>query len=341
MTSKTPGLYCRKLKTKTSWFTQIDGKYTPLGDNEEAARKKLDDLLGRNTTDTIEFMCRDYIREQRALIEAGDPNALAVGTVNNYEMSFDKQIIPHFGSMRPAEFKSSFAAQYLDKARKAKPSRAVAANRDLAGLASAFNHGMVLGMVETNPCRGVRRNKERPRTRKVAIAELNAFLQLAKGLGGSAYMTALIGALVAISGRRRAEIRCLTVTAIKDDGVHCKAAKIKAGETGRDYVIQWSPLVRQLIAEAQAIPRGVKSLFLFPNIDGQPYKDTGFKTLWNRLMHAYVKAGGEWFRAHDLRALYVSELLSRGDNPNTHQNEETMRRVYDRRAQVKVKPIDG
>jgi hypothetical protein len=47
----------------------------------------------------------------------------------------------------------------------------------------------------------------------------------------------------------------------------------------------------------------------------------------------------DWFRAHDLRALYVSEMLEQGRAPNTHQNEETMRRVYDRRRLIKVTPL--
>lgn len=80
-------------------------------------------------------------------------------------------------------------------------------------------------------------------------------------------------------------------------------------------------------------------MFLFPNNEGQPYSDSGFKCLWNRLMHDYQKGGGTWFHAHDLRAMYVSLMLGRGLNPNTHQNEETMKRVYDRRGEIKVTPL--
>ena len=56
-------------------------------------------------------------------------------------------------------------------------------------------------------------------------------------------------------------------------------------------------------------------------------------------MHSYEKSGGAWFRAHDLRAMYVSMMLARNQNPETHQNEETMRRVYDRRGEIKVTPL--
>ena len=94
-----------------------------------------------------------------------------------------------------------------------------------------------------------------------------------------------------------------------------------------------------LVAECKAIKRRTPSLVLFPTLDGQPYTDSGFKCLWNRLMHSYVKAGGVWFHARDLRAMYVSLTLAAGGNPNTHQNEETMRRVYDWRDEITITPL--
>jgi len=332
-----PHLYSRVLKTKTSWFTRIDGKYIPLGSDKAKAEAKLDALLGLDVADTIESMCRSYIKEQRELLKAGDRNSLSATTIDDYEVSLSKHVIPVFGKLRPADFKPAYVAQFLDRARKAK--RAIRGNRDMAALGSAFNHGMVLGLVESNPCRGVKRNKERARTRSVTVAEFNAFIAHAKAKGGSAYLVGLIGALTALSGRRRAEILYLPLSAVAEDGIRCKSAKLKPGDPPRDYLIGWSPLLRQLVAETKLVKRKVSSLFLFPNSDGQPYTDPGFKCLWNRLMHSYVAAGGVWFHAHDLRAMYVSLVLARGGNPETHQNEETMRRVYDRRGEIKVTPL--
>ncbi|MBH1957167.1 MAG: hypothetical protein I8H70_00580 [Burkholderiales bacterium] len=176
-------------------------------------------------------------------------------------------------------------------------------------------------------------------SRSVTVAEFNAFIAHAKDKGGSAYLVGLIGALTAISGRRRAEVLGLPLSAVTSQGIRCKSAKVRAGDTAREYLIEWSPLIEQLVAEIKTVPRKVASLFLFPNGDGQAYTDSGFKCLWNRLMHSFVAAGGVWFHAHDLRAMYVSLMLGRGLNPNTHQNEETMKRVYDRRGEIKVTPL--
>lgn len=338
-----PHLYGRVLKTKTSYFTRVDGQYIPLGSDLTKARRQLQDILGTHDDDTIRAMCRSYIKEQRELFTRGDRNALAQATIDDYETGLEKNVLPVFGDMRPSEFRPAMVAQYLHRANKpteaAPKGRAVRANREMAALGSAFNHGMVLGLVEANPCRGVKRNKERPRTRAVTVKEFNAFLAHAKAKGGSAYLVALIGAFVAISGRRRAEILFLPSSAITTDGIRCQSAKNKAGEAPRSYLIEWSDLLRTLLAEIRAVPRRVSSLLLFANNDGQPYTDAGFKCLWNRVMTSYAKSGGEWFRAHDLRAMYVSQMLQQGKNPNTHQNEETMRRVYDRRKTVNITPI--
>ena len=81
--------------------------------------------------------------------------------------------------------------------------------------------------------------------------------------------------------------------------------------------------------------------YVFATRSGEPYTASGFKCEWNRLMRRYVDRFGKdaHFRAHDLRALYVSEMLEQNRCPNTHKNEETMRRVYDRRKVVEVTPL--
>jgi integrase len=339
--SGVPGLYVLRGKQKNTYFASLAGKYTPLGGEEEAAKRKLRELLELPPEDnSIKAMCESYLAEQWKLLRDGDPVALAEGTLTDYEQCLLKHIIPVFGAMRPQDFKPTHGAQYLDKCRLV--GRGVRANREMAALASAFNHGLRRGLVDANPCRGIRRNKEKPRQRRVSIEEFNAFLAHAKTKGGSAYLVALIGCCVALSGRRRAEILGLPKSALLPDGFRIKDAKTKAGEAERFYMVSWSPTLRQVVTEAAAIKRRVSSVFLFATLDGQRYTDVGFKCLWNRLMHSYAPNGtvdAKWFRAHDLRALYVSEMMEQGRDPHTHKNEETMRRVYDRRREIKVTPL--
>lgn len=280
----------------------------------------------------ISTLCRLFLAEQRQLLAEGDAGALSARTIADYTEALDRHMVPTFGAMRVTVFKPTHAAQYLLKCRR--EGRPVRGNREVAALASAFNHAMALGEVDVNPCRGVRRNRERPRTRSVSIAELNVLLDLAQQQGGSAYMVALIAVMVALTGRRRAEIRTMRADQVTDDGVVATDSKNRAG---RHYLIRWSPMLHRVVDEAAKIkPR---STHVFPNRSGQPYSDSGFKCVWQRLMRVYEGNTGDRFRAHDLRALYVSEMLDRGEDPHTHQNTATMRKVYDRRRLIEITPL--
>ncbi|KXA74534.1 hypothetical protein CBR67_02595 [Bordetella hinzii] len=79
-------------------------------------------------------------------------------------------------------------------------------------------------------------------------------------------------------------------------------------------------------------------MFVWTTRQGQPYTEKGFKAMWNRIMADWLKLPGtERFTFHDLRAYYVTVMVGRGENPETHANPATTRRVYDRRRVVKIK----
>lgn len=328
-------------KRTTTYYAVIRGvsgktERINLGHDRAAADRKLAELVnGKPTAGTIADMCAQFIAHHRALIEAGDPE-LAESTLDDYENGLNKHVLPVFGAMPPEAFKPTHKAQYL-KAQKEKK-RGIRANREMAALGSAFNYGIAMGMLTSNPCHGVKRNKEKPRSRRPETHEVNALTQIAKAKGESAYMVMLIGLMVALTGRRRAEILRLTTFAMRDDGIHVVGAKIKKDEPDRTYLVAWSPLLRQLVGDALEMKR-TKQGYLFATQDGSPYTDSGFKTLWGRTMTDYVKKGGVRFTAHDLRAYYVTEMSEKGENPETHRNPATTKRVYDRTRTVKVKPL--
>lgn len=342
-----PNLYATIGKRRNAYYTRLDGKRIPLGHDEAQAKVRLAALLELPSVETtIRAMCDGYLAEQKQLRKDGDDMALGERTLIDYELCL-KTLCKVFGEMHPRAFKPTDAAKYLKMRRQ--QGSGVRANKEMSALSSAFNYGMTSGAVEANPCRGYRRNPERPRQRKVSIAEFNSFLEFARKKGGSAYLVALIGCTVALTGRRRGEILRLPKSAMTEAGINVRDNKTKAGEAERFYLVEWSPILRQVIEEAMTIKhRRAKnrpplvSGFMFANRDGLAYTDHGFKALWQKLMRAYAPQGKDssaWFRAHDLRALYVSEMLEQQRNPNTHKNERTMRTVYDRRKTIKVTPL--
>lgn len=335
-----PGLYVKAGKTADTFYTIIRGRYHGLGGDKRTAILRLRDLReGKPQAGTIAEMIERYIKHLEANFAAQSREALSRGSIDDYTQALRRQFIPVFGHMKPMAFKGRHAAQFLSHTDNAE--RKVRANRELAALGSAFAYGMSIGVVDANPCHGVRRNKEFARTRDVSIAELNKFIEVADGMGPGYFMVALIGTSVGLTGRRRAEILALRKNNITEQCLLVKEAKAKPGEVSRTFEVQLSPVLVEILAKAaeRKLRDKVDTMYVFPTRDGTPYTDHGFKGMWNRIMHAFAKAGGDWFTAHDLRALYVGKKLERGEDPNTHKNPETMRRVYDRRTRVKVTPL--
>lgn len=337
-----PGLYQRPGKRRVLYFCKPQNKYTPLGYELEAAKlalAKLMELPLAPGQHTVEHMCLEFIKEQKRYLANNDLEALAPRTIKDYEESLTRFIIPVFGHMHPDSVTKQHIAKYLKDGRATRRTRV---NRERAALSSAYKFGLAEGLAKENPCHGVPRNSERPRTRRVSITEFNDFMAHAKAKGGSAYMVALIGCTVALTGRRRGEILGLTRAALQPEGFRVKDIKTKVGEPERHYLVEWSGMLRQLVDEVKAIKRNRPSIYLFATTDeGTPYTDAGFSCLWNRLMKSYAgdKTQPKWFTAHDLRALYVTQMLGQDRDPKTHKNAQTMINVYERSQLIRVSPL--
>ena len=96
---------------------------------------------------------------------------LAPPTQVSYRGYIERQLKPVFGEMEPDDIEPYHIAQYLERR---KERAKVGANKEIGCLASAFQYGMRNGLCTRNPCRGVRRNKTRPKDRYVRDGEFRA-----------------------------------------------------------------------------------------------------------------------------------------------------------------------
>lgn len=141
-----------------------------------------------------------------------------------------------FGHMTPAEIDDATIAMYLEARKKAKA--AVSGNRERACLSSVFEYAMRQGWARRNPCRGVRRNKERPSKKLIASADLITTLDRAPPhfarVMQFAYMT----------GLRESDVIMLPVSAVTPDGIVFTESK-----TQKPVTIEWTPALRILVRE--------------------------------------------------------------------------------------------
>jgi hypothetical protein len=99
--------------------------------------------------------------------------------------------------------------------------------------------------------------------------------------------------------------------------------------------LKMSPALRELLDRLKPARIGP----VFPTArKSQPYTESGFKSMWNKLVKKGMAAGiiERRFTFHDLRAYYATQhKIQRGALPDLHANPATTARVYDRPKESK------
>lgn len=191
---------------------------------------------------------------------AAGMDELAEATRQDYGKMLPR-LAHHFGHIRLGMLKPSQIAVWLETRRKAGKG-AIRANREFAVLASIHKFGMRQGWVEANPCRGVPRNTERPRSRVVTDEEFlegfNRAPEAFQDLIAAAYL----------SGVRQTDIIAWSRTAhLRPDGIHYVQSK-----TRKPHHVEWTDALRYFVRRAMA--RFPDEDLVFLNTRGQPW------TIW-------------------------------------------------------------
>ena len=271
------------LKHGAYYYVTPANKWLPLGKDLADAKRKLVEIehgqpVAGEMADLIDRYMRD-IAPKKALRTYKD---------NQIEAAKLRAV---FGMMDPGDVRPQHVAQYLDI--RAKDGAAVRGNREKALLSHMFSMGMRWGVVDSNPCRGIARNPEKPRQRYVTDEEFAILWQLASPL------VRAIMDLAYLTGQRKGDLLKLRLDQLKSGGI-----EFRQGKTGKRLLVKWSPALHAAVDHAKALDRQVRGLYLLCNRMGQPYTDGGFLAIWTRLMTKAVKAGAidERFTFHDLRA---------------------------------------
>lgn len=253
--------------------------------------------------------------------------ALSDGSRADYAQS-SKQLLKRFGTMSPSAVRPQHVARYLRIERASAPVRA---NREFALLSNLFNFVVERGELETNPCKQVRRNKERPRKNPPAPAVLAKFLEWAWTQKGQSPILAGMAEFASLGGNRGVEFRLLTWPQIGADEIRIMRAKQRDG----NEIVEIFPMhgaVSSLMERMRELARNERFGWVFPNSLGNAYTAQAFKLGWARLKAAARKAGvlEKNFTFHDLRSYYVTQYKAKfGNLPEIHADPGTTARIYD------------
>jgi integrase len=289
--SKTPkGVYQKNGR----WYRVVRNRWIALSRVDEGLRAlhaALRDVPTEPEPTTVAGLLNAYLRQA----EVTDT------TRREYERIADGRLQHHFGTMPIAALRQTHVAQYLEKRKR--DGHGHMGNRERAVLSSAYEFALRQGWAQANPCRGVRRNTEKPRRRYVSDAEfLEAFEAAPEPL-----QDALAVAL--LTGLRQGDLRALRREALREDGLYVTESK-----TGKRKVVGWTDalkffvrraLARQdALAERPADPKRHRqartvSDYVLTNKFGEPWTMAGLQTAFKRL-------GTDW-HFHDLRAKAASD----------------------------------
>jgi hypothetical protein len=155
-----------------------------------------------------EFMAGVFI----AFLEDGLPQMVAdgdltAGTAKKYEEYIVGRLIPYCGHMYRNDINSAHVATFLENRKEAGAPKG--GNRERAAWSTANEWAMRRGWLTSNPCRGVRRNKERPA--KVYVEHQ----QLTSGIDKAPMAMQNIQAVGYLWGARQVDLRLLTREAVR------------------------------------------------------------------------------------------------------------------------------
>ena len=305
-----------------AWYLQVPAslrdkfdskKWFRLGKSESEAYRTYFERMGTEVSPVANMdQLFDAWYAQYVMVE------LQESTQETY-LHYLKPLRAAFGHMRPSSIRPLHAYQYLAHRPR------VSGNREVSCLSKALTFAVKQGIIERNLLKGqMERNPEKPRKRLPTAQEIEQFLE-----GANPTLRHYV-ALKRITGLRRGQL--LSLKWSEWDGATLPVSQVKGG---RDTDYSGLALTDVL----GAMPR--RGEYVFVGRNGR-YTPSGFSSLFKRQMAKFVKAGGERFNEHDIRAYVASaaETLEHAQALLGHQDSRTTNRIY-RRGAVRVQVLEG
>lgn len=267
-------------KNGAFWYVHKDNRWERLGtDLAEAKRRGSHYNAKGEEYGTTAWFLDAFLTACLARVKAGQ---LSQRTKDDYT----DNAIPlkdFFGRMAPAGIEPKHVAQYLDIG--AELGRPVRANREKACLSACFTWLIRTGQggIISNPCIGIKRNKETKRDRYVEHWELEKVLKPApkavRGLAMLIYRTL----------QRPEDILSWTtrniVKKLEPNGRHKRIIRTTQGKTGTLVDIEISPEIDAILKELRVTDDGTLAgpgMPLIRRADGQGYTYSGLNAMLRR-----------------------------------------------------------
>lgn len=286
------------LKHGAYYYVSRENKWIRLSEDKAIAFSKWAEIEGETPRESGSD--KPIIGSMAALIEKymveiAPKKAKSTYTGNLIEAKNLKDV---FGKTLVLEVRPMHIAKYLDIRGIKAPIRA---NREISLLSHIFSYAMRWGQIDRNPCLGVAKHPEKGRDRYITDKEFESVKSI------SSELIEIVMDFAYITAMRKGDILKLKLEQITDEGIWIKQSK-----TGSRQLYEWTNGLSDVVARAKSLKRPIRGLYLFCTRQGQPYSDTGFKAMWNRVQVKWAESGGERFTFHDIRAKSLTDAKRLG-----------------------------
>ena len=341
-------LYKRIGVTKVSWYYQH-----PSGESETLATAQKGDRQKVMEAERIAMRKAVDIRE--GVIRAGSVAELidrfkteedgkhfadqSKDGVMNRKGSY-ANLTKFFGQMRPKDMKTIHGYQFLDD--RAKAGAPIKANKELALMSTICKKAIRWGIIESNPFTEMELNKGDKDVRTITRSQIVRFYLWSQKQEEKPFRIMGCAAMFTyLTGFRAAEVRPFHASGLTKDGVLVIGAKRKKGEDVVMKLRDWSPRLRMVVKRAQQA-YGRERLYLFANRHGKPYTRSGWGSVWQDAMRAWIGCEEkelvghtQYFSLLDIRPAAITAKITKRSADMldfaAHANPSTTYRHYDRR----------
>lgn len=275
------------------YYHHPGGRWERIGTDVERAKRRAAEIVS-NSADgfgKLPYWFDEFIAHCRQRVGVGD---LALRTLEDYIDAGEKLKV-WFKDFYPVGVEPHNVGDYVDKG--LEMGRAVRANREKAALSAMFAWLIRKGYagVRTNPCAGIKRNRETKRERYVENDEMAATL------AGAPMQVWALAHLVYRTLQRPEDIITWTPRNIMErrnaGGEAVRIIRNRQGKTGATVDIEVTPEIDAILAKLKAEParkadsksgqpKVVTGLTLIHRRDGKPYSYDGLCAMLKRRQSA-------------------------------------------------------
>lgn len=272
----------------------------PIGDRQaineaerSAKRKALDIQQGKIIAGSVAEMIDRFENDYDAKHykdQSKDGKSVRKGAYENLRK--------FFGKMHPMALKPMHGYQYIEaRSQAGAPKKAP---KELALMTTICHYGVEWGLIAQHPFVGLRKRKTDTETRTITRDHVIKFYLWTRRENNPRVKILGCAALFAyLTGFRSSEVRNFHASGISKDGVTVLNAKRKKGELETSKLREWSTRLRTVVQRAKQA-HGRDRLYLFSNRHGSPYTRSGWGSVWQDAMLAYIGCQPEELVKHEL-----------------------------------------